>query len=343
MFKRAHHQRIAQLLQAFNTQLLLQAECYFGGGTAIVLQLDEYRESVDVDFLCSSVEGYRTLRSLVARDLGPLLRVPVAHLREVTSNQNKIFTFLSVDEVRIKVEFVREGNTRLAGQFDTDLGVPTLSRVDLWAQKLMANADRALDKSTLSRDIIDIAMMIRGWGNLPREAYDKAFEAYGTALARGFHNANFVIADRAYLKRCMHEMDMDLSLADEIVRLLDDAAADLPLDALEQSERQRRIAALRNLEQAAGASFIFGRVALHALDQTPAGERVNWAQVEREAVLEGLATPGCDPHEMINAIIEHSPVATSAARIRSVSARIEAEWQSATADSVGSIHRSIRL
>ena len=164
MFRRAHHQRIAQLLQAFDTQLLLQTECYVGGGTAIALQLGEYRESVDVVFLCSSVDGYRTLRSLVSKDLGPLLRVPVKHLRNVTSHQNKIFTFVAVDDVKIKVEFVREGNTRLTGQFDPRFGVPTLSRTDVWAQKLMANADRALDKATLSRDIIDIIDDDKGMG-----------------------------------------------------------------------------------------------------------------------------------------------------------------------------------
>ena len=81
---------------------------------------------------------------------------------------------------------------------------------------------------------------------MPREAHEKAFEAYGTALARGFHNANYMIADLAYLKRCMQEMDMGLSLADEIVRTLDDAAAALPLDAQEQVERERRIAALQS-------------------------------------------------------------------------------------------------
>ncbi|MEH0072719.1 nucleotidyl transferase AbiEii/AbiGii toxin family protein [Pannonibacter sp. Pt2-lr] len=37
----------------------------FGGGTAIVLQLDEYRESVDIDFLCASQEGYRLIRQAV--------------------------------------------------------------------------------------------------------------------------------------------------------------------------------------------------------------------------------------------------------------------------------------
>lgn len=39
--------------------------CYFGGGTAIVLQLDEYRESLDVDLMCASQDGYRALRDTV--------------------------------------------------------------------------------------------------------------------------------------------------------------------------------------------------------------------------------------------------------------------------------------
>lgn len=49
MFDRPHHQRIEKLLDCFNSELLLQAECYFGGGTAIVLSLGEYWESIDVD------------------------------------------------------------------------------------------------------------------------------------------------------------------------------------------------------------------------------------------------------------------------------------------------------
>jgi len=31
---------------------LVRCGCLFGGGTALVLQLGEYRESVDIDFLC---------------------------------------------------------------------------------------------------------------------------------------------------------------------------------------------------------------------------------------------------------------------------------------------------
>ncbi len=323
MFRRPHHQRIAKLLQAFDSDLLLKAECYFGGGTAIALALGEYRESVDIDFLCSSVDGYRMLRSLVTEDLGPLLRYPVTHLRQVTSTQNKIFTFLEQDGTRIKVELVREGNTSLQGQFDATLGVPVLSRTDLWAQKLMANADRALDKSTLNRDIIDLAMMLKHWGPLPRDAFDKAYQAYGDMLTRGFHNAFGMVADTKHLTKCMHEMDIDLGLVDEIQTILDDTAAHLPLSPKEQDERERRIAQLPQLANTAGAPYIFWRIATAAQACANWQAPVNWAQVERDAVFEGISKHGRDPHEMIDAISQFSPAATSAARVKAISTRIE--------------------
>jgi hypothetical protein len=65
MYERPHHRRIAALLGALDATKLAEWECFFGGGTAITLALGEYRESVDVDFLCASTEGYRQLRAAV--------------------------------------------------------------------------------------------------------------------------------------------------------------------------------------------------------------------------------------------------------------------------------------
>lgn len=67
MFERSHHQRIEKILHAFNCDLLSQTRCYFGGGTAIVLSLAEYRESLAIDFLCASNEGYRLLRNTISQ------------------------------------------------------------------------------------------------------------------------------------------------------------------------------------------------------------------------------------------------------------------------------------
>lgn len=59
MYNRPRHQAIDKILKSFNSAALRNANCYFAGGTAISLLLDEFRESVDIDFLCSSAEGYR--------------------------------------------------------------------------------------------------------------------------------------------------------------------------------------------------------------------------------------------------------------------------------------------
>ena len=66
MFNRPNHQNIVRFLEKLDAELLEQAGCFFGGGTAIVLATNEYRESVDVDFLCASEDGYRQIRELVS-------------------------------------------------------------------------------------------------------------------------------------------------------------------------------------------------------------------------------------------------------------------------------------
>jgi len=49
--------------------------CYFAGGTAVALLLDEYRESVDVDLMCADSSAYRALRNLVFdNDIDALFR-----------------------------------------------------------------------------------------------------------------------------------------------------------------------------------------------------------------------------------------------------------------------------
>ena len=217
MFKRAHHQRVARILDALNVPLLTEAACYFGGGTAIVLLLDEYRESVDVDLLCASHEGYRTLRNAVNENsLGPLLTQELALARAVRSDRYGIRTFLMVDDVPIKFEIVREDRIPLKAQFHPGIPVPTLCQVDMFAEKLLANTDRWADRSTTSRDIIDLAMMIHHWGPIPQAAWLKVEDAYGASARRAFGKAQELLSDEAHLAECLRKMNMDARLADDI-------------------------------------------------------------------------------------------------------------------------------
>jgi hypothetical protein len=68
---------------------------------------------------------------------------------------------LDVQGTQIKQEIVSEGRIELEtpGPEDRVCGVATLTRLDMATSKLLANADRWADDATLSRDLIDLAMM----------------------------------------------------------------------------------------------------------------------------------------------------------------------------------------
>lgn len=211
MFDKPHHRRIWQILQKLNVGLLQQTQTCFAGGTAIALQLYEYRESVDIDFLCSSQEGYRQLRNIISHsNLGELLTQPVAYLREIRMDQYGIRTVLQVDGQPVKFEIVREARIDLLPVSPHPLlQVPVLSQVDLFAEKLLANSDRGLDRAVLSRDLIDLAMMIHYWGPIPLAAWAKAESAYGQSVRRDFDACRQLLGNSAYRSRCLRDMDMD--------------------------------------------------------------------------------------------------------------------------------------
>lgn len=223
MFNRPHHQRIAALLSQLDGDLLNRCNTYFAGGTAIVLSAGEYRESVDVDFLCGSAEGYRMLREAVREKPGldGLAKSPIELMRDVKTDQYGIRTFAQVDGVPLKVEFVLEGRIAIAGQYSPQLGVPVLCRDDMYAEKLLANDDRQGDRQSMNRDAIDLALMIDRWGNIPDAALSKAAGAYGQAVITSFAKATQTLStERDYLAQCLAHMNMDAELVDRIPAVL---------------------------------------------------------------------------------------------------------------------------
>lgn len=210
MYKRPHHQRVFKLLQTLDGSLLEQSECYFGGGTAIVLSLDEYRESVDVDLMCASAEGYRTLRNIAYdRGLAGFFMTAPKQLRDLKADRYGIRTFLEVDDTPIKFEIIREDRIPLSGEMSPLWGIPALCRTDMYAEKLLANTDRYADISTASRDIIDLSLMIQRWGPIPELAWEKVRNAYGESSKKAFNGAIEMIARPGHLAACLKKLQMD--------------------------------------------------------------------------------------------------------------------------------------
>jgi hypothetical protein len=215
LFERPHHRRIATVLQALDADALAANACLFGGGTAMALRYGEYRESVDIDFLVSRVEGYRHLRQRLTGPDGMRAITGPGHTltqaREVRADQYGIRTMLRVDGVDIKFEIVLEGRIGLEtpGTDDRQCGVATLTPLDMATSKLLANSDRWRDDAVMSRDLIDLAMMAPPRA-LMKRALAKAGEAYGDSVAADLAAAVEDLRVRPHrLDQCMRAMAMN--------------------------------------------------------------------------------------------------------------------------------------
>jgi hypothetical protein len=172
------------------------------------MELDEYRESLDIDLLCADKDGYRTIRSQVGEQaLGPILTTPLPLAREVRADRYGIRTFLEVAGEKIKFEIVAEARISLSAVHVPGLPVLCLDRGTCFSEKLLANADRWSDKSVLSRDIIDLAFMASHWGTIPAEAVTASENAYGSCIRKSLLNAiSLIRSDAPYLDRCVTTM-----------------------------------------------------------------------------------------------------------------------------------------
>ncbi len=215
LFKKDHHVRIATILQSLDAEILFKRGCFFGGGTAIVLSHGEYRESVDIDFLISDLNGYRELRqdlkgashlSAIVRD-----RFHLDLVREVRADQYGIRTMLNHGGEEIKFEIVFESRVILdiPSPSDSICGIATLTLKDMAVSKLLANSDRWSDDAVFSRDLIDLSMLDLS-SEMLIEAIQKAEIAYGKSIVKDLGKAIESLKNRSgRLSECMSALKMN--------------------------------------------------------------------------------------------------------------------------------------
>lgn len=142
-----------------DADLLAENHCLFGGGTAIALRYGEYRESVDIDFLVSDIDGYRQLRQLLTGEQGlsALARkgAKIQQTGELRADQYGIRSMVRVGDVDIKFEIVLEARIELdvPGEQDRIGDIAALTALDMAASKLLANSDRWADDSDLAKAV----------------------------------------------------------------------------------------------------------------------------------------------------------------------------------------------
>lgn len=197
MAERPENQRVLALLEHVDSVLFREAQCWFGGGSAVSLRCAEFRVSRDVDFLCASREGYRLLRRRVFDKGAPgLFARDVVVAREARADRYGIRLAITIDGQPLKFEIVSEGRIDLGGIDDPALPVGRLSDADLVAEKLLANDDRHLDDASLWRDALDLLALEHTLGALPAEAWGKARDAYGPSIEVAWQRALKRLRDR---------------------------------------------------------------------------------------------------------------------------------------------------
>jgi hypothetical protein len=211
-YRRPRHRKVARVLDALDAAVLARTHCCFGGGTRIALELDEYRESEDIDFICSDLAGYRALRTTVEnRSLGillPKLSAGVSLLRDVRTDQYGIRTVFGVDGEPVKFEIILEARIQVTAAKVKSIPVPVLNRISCFAEKWLANADRWNDTAVLSRDAFDLAFMLRAWDiDQARAGAELAAGAYGDAIRRAARAASTkLLEDAKYRKHCVENL-----------------------------------------------------------------------------------------------------------------------------------------
>ena len=213
------------MLASMDSGFLLDCECWFGGRTAIVLKLGEYRKSLNLDFLCASREGYRKLREgFFEHGIRAAFPEPVRMLREVRADTYGIRMIVELHGQPVRVEIVNEPRIELRGAYDPDLKVPTLLPESMFAEKPLANADRCQDRAVAYRDALDLGRLVETCSAIPGAAVKAAEGAYGKDIARFMAWVLNRLRDRHEIRYAAEALDMEFDGAAGAVAALRQAA-----------------------------------------------------------------------------------------------------------------------
>lgn len=216
MFTREAHRTVEAVLGLLRAEALRRCRFLFGGGTRIVLELGEYRESKDLDFLCSDPEGYASLRFDASRQGYPALFTAeglerLQFPREMRIDQYGLRFVGILGTTALRIELIREARIELGpGERPGWSPVDCLPIVDCYAEKLLANSDRWADRQILSRDLFDLAALRARYGPIPDAAWKKAEAAYKSAPAEDLRKALALVhGDPGYRQRCFQGLEVE--------------------------------------------------------------------------------------------------------------------------------------
>jgi hypothetical protein len=214
-----YHHCLRVLIGSLNAPFLAVNGCFLSGATPVIFSLDEYRTADSLVLSCFGQNGYRQLREVVSHtSLGPIFRQPIELARPVRADRFGIRTYVMVDSRPIHIEIYKEDRFRPAPGCPTS--ALTLSRSDMFVERLLANADQSLGATTVSAPAVDLAIMVSSWGAIPEEAWNKALNAYGSSVTQAYIAAVSMLRDAKCRSHCVHDLSLAPSANQILVKIL---------------------------------------------------------------------------------------------------------------------------
>jgi hypothetical protein len=216
MIQNERNLKFLAILSVLDAELLSRCNFLFGGGTRIVLELDEYRESRGIVFHCADPEGFGDLRFAVS-SLGHAAlfdseaRKGLHFPSGIRFDQSGIRFPVELDGRVIPIALIREPRIDLHPAVRLD-GCPVgcLSIADCFAEKLLANSDRGAERESLSRDLIDLGALRQRFGPVPEEVWERIAGAYGAAGRHDLLKALLAfLGNEADQRRCFEGLGVD--------------------------------------------------------------------------------------------------------------------------------------
>lgn len=214
MFKHEHHRKLLSVLHRLRPEIVEACGLVFAGGTALAMEYGEYRLSRDLDFLAAG-EGYRHARGVLfdggARALFRSTEAEsVFSVGEARRDAYAIRFPIHIGPDTIKMEIIHEARIALDEPRRLEsLPVPLLTVEDQFAEKVLANADRGLDRALRSRVLIDLGAL-GAHHEAPSflSGLDKATVVYPEAIA-ALHRTLVAFNVSAYRAECFdaHRID----------------------------------------------------------------------------------------------------------------------------------------
>ncbi|MEA5599251.1 nucleotidyl transferase AbiEii/AbiGii toxin family protein [Rivularia sp. UHCC 0363] len=240
-FRLEHHNKILTILECLDFEILKKGSSYFGGGTLLALDFQEYRWSNDIDFLSSvSTGGYKYLRTEIFDNGYEILFHDISKIKigRSTTDQYGIRMIVGVDDMPIKLEIVAETRFQLdLPRYTEWSSVPCLSLIDCFTSKLLSNSDRYMDDSIQARDLIDLAILRLNYP-IPQSSIDKAENAYEVIrpLKKAIQNFH---SRPDYREKCFTSLQVEKAQIPKIIDGIDLLSQDLGLPNIQRTFQEQ--------------------------------------------------------------------------------------------------------